>query len=175
MQGAPANVYASQGILPPPQNRPESIPTGQPVNGTWRDEGDFVVIEVNGQQLRLAKSALAPPQPAAASSMRVATGSVHGRLLQGGRPLVNCAVVIVPMHKDGATDNTGVREPISTVTDADGVYGFENVPVGSYKLTWLPAGTQQWIRRIEMKPDVFVHEGRDVTLKDIRFAIRTIN
>jgi hypothetical protein len=175
MQGAPANFYTSQGILPPLQNRPESIPAGQPVNGTWRDEGDFVVIEVNGQQLRLAKSALAPTQSTAGSSAQVATGSVHGRLLQGGRPLVNCTVVIVPMHKDGATDDTGIRQPISTVTDADGVYEFNNVPVGSYKLTWLPAGTQQWIRRIEMKPDVFVHEGRGVTLKDIRSAMRTIN
>jgi hypothetical protein len=175
MRVSQVDLHASEEILPSPQHPPESTPSGQPVNGTWRDEGDFVVIEVNGQQLRLAKSALAPPQPTAGSSVRVATGSVHGRLLQGGRPLVNCSVVIVPMHKDGATDDTGVRQPISTVTDADGVYGFENVPVGSYKLTWLPAGTQQWIRRIEMKPDVFIHEGQDVTLKDIRSAMRTIN
>ena len=107
--------------------------------------------------------------------VQIATGSVHGRLFQGGRPLVGCTVVIVPMHKDGATDDNGVRQPLSAITDADGVYGFENVPVGGYKLTWLPAGTTQWIRRIEMKPDVFVHEGQDVTLKDIRSAMQTIN
>jgi hypothetical protein len=174
-QNNPSWIPPSQGILPPPPARPESIVAGQPVNGTWRDEGDFVVIEVNGQQLRLAKSALAPTQPGAPSPVKISTGSVHGRLLQGGRPLANCTVVIVPMHKDGATDDNGIRQPISATTDADGVYGFENVPVGSYKLTWLPAGAQQWIRRIEMKPDVFVHERQDVTLKDIRSATRTIN
>jgi hypothetical protein len=164
-----------QGVLPPPHIAPESVPAGQSVNGTWRDEGDCVVIEVNGQQLRLAKSALGQQQAGPPSTARIAMGSVHGRLLQNGRPLTNCTVVIVPMHKDGAADDIGIRQPLSTVTDADGVYGFENAPVGSYKLTWLPAGTEQWIRRIEMKPDVFVHEGQEVTVKDIRTALRTIN
>ena len=52
---------------------------------------------------------------------------------------------------------------------------FEHVPAGEYKLTWLPAGAKQWIRRIAMRPDVIVHEGQDVTLKDIRMAQQTIN
>ena len=64
---------------------------------------------------------------------------------------------------------------MTAVTDAEGVFGFENVPVGSYKLTWLPAGATQWIRRIEMKPDVVVREGQDTTLREIRTALRTIN
>jgi hypothetical protein len=164
-------------FLTPPQFAPENPSVTSAVNGTWRDEGQFVVIEVNGQQLRLAKAALQQPPSAAPGpgQVQIATGAVYGRLLQRGRPLVGCAVVIVPMHKDGATDDNGLRQPLSATTDADGFYGFANVPVGGYKLTWLPAGTTQWIRRIEMKPDVFVHEGQDVSVKDIRTAMQTIN
>ena len=169
-------VAPTQYALPQPQAMPENIAPPAPVNGIWRDEGQYVIIEVNGQQLRLLKSALAQQQPAsAAGQIQIPTGSVHGRLLQRGQPLVNCQVVIVPMHKDGATDENGIRQPVTAVTDAEGVFGFENVPVGSYKLTWLPAGATQWIRRIEMKPDVVVREGQDTTLREIRTALRTIN
>jgi hypothetical protein len=161
--------------LPAPQQAPENIAPPPPVNGTWRDDGQYVIIEVNGQQLRLLKSALGQPPAPPAGQIQVATGTAHGRLLQKGRPLVNCQVVIVPMHKDGATDDNGFRQPVTAVTDADGIYVFANVPVGAYKLTWLPAGGTQWIRRIEMKPDVFVHEGQDTMVKDLRMALRTIN
>lgn len=168
---APPGAYP----LPLPPTGPEVIAPPQPVNGTWRDEGDYVVIEVNGQQIRLAKTALMPQPAPTTAPVGIAVGSVHGRLLQRGNPLVNCTVVIVPMHQDGATDDGGVRRPVSTVTDADGVYCFVNVPAGAYKITWLPAGTTQWIRRIEMKPDVFVREGEDHALRDVKMAIQTIN
>jgi hypothetical protein len=164
-----------QYTLPAPQRAPENIAPPPPVNGTWRDDGQYVIIEVNGQQLRLLKSALAQPPAPTAGQIQIPTGTVHGRLLQRGQPLVNCQVVIVPMHKDGATDDNGFRQPVTAVTDADGIYVFANVPVGAYKLTWLPAGGTQWIRRIEMKPDVFVHEGQDTMVKDLRMALRTIN
>ena len=95
-----------------------------------------------------------------------------GGCFQHARPLVGCNVVIVPMHADGATDDNGIRHPLSATTDSDGMYAFVNVPIGPYKLTWLPARTTQWIRRIEMKPDVFVREGQDTTLKDIGRALR---
>lgn len=176
MPGGQTFIPPGQQVLPP-QFAPENPSATPPVNGTWRDEGQFVVIEVNGQQLRLAKAALQQPSTAAPApgQAQIAVGAVHGRLQQRGRPLVGCAVVIVPMHKDGATDDNGLRQPLSATTDTDGFYSFANVPIGSYKLTWLPAGTTQWIRRIEMKPDVFVHEGQDVTIKDIRAALQTIN
>jgi len=64
-----------------------------------------------------------------------------------------------------------VRSPTAIASQA----ARKDVPVGAYKLTWLPAGATQWIRRIEMKPDVFVHEGQDTTVKDLRMALRTIN
>ena len=171
--GAQSSIPPAQYGLPQPAVASENVAAPQPLNGTFRDEGQFVVIEVNGQELRLAKSALGQqPEVRAVGRSQVAVGSVHGRLLQHGRPLVGCNVVIVPMHADGATDDNGIRHPLSATTDSDGIYAFVNVPIGPYKLTWLPARTTQWIRRIEMKPDVFVREGQDTTLKDIGRACR---
>ena len=48
---APPGQYA----LPQPLVRPENLPAPPPVNGTWRDDGQYVIIEVNGQQLRLGQ------------------------------------------------------------------------------------------------------------------------
>ena len=64
---------------------------------------------------------------------------------------------------------------MTTTTDADGTYRFENVPAGEYKLTWLPQGQNQWIRRIAMRPDIKVHAGETTNAKEIRVAMQTIN
>ena len=110
------------------------------------------------------------------AGVHAAEGTVHGRLLQRGYPLVNCYVVIAPWPKGDKSDSSvDTRIPLSTMTNDAGFYCFEHVPAGDYKLTWLPDGTKQWIRRIAMRPDVIVHEGQDVTLKDIRMAQQTIN
>jgi len=113
-------------------------------------------------------AALAPKPP---------EGSVHGRLQQGGAPLINCHVVLVPMerHRMGAYSYHDDGEPLVGITDNQGVYYFQHVPPGTYKLTWLPEGTNQWIRRIEMRPDVTVRAGQDAVVKDIRAAQQTIN
>jgi hypothetical protein len=49
------------------------------------------------------------------------------------------------------------------------------VTVGKYKLTWLPERTNQWIRRIDIKPDFVVHAGQAVYVNTISAALRTIN
>ncbi len=103
-------------------------------------------------------------------------GDVLGRLLNQGRPLVNCHVVIVPLQEvDGAMRTDEDRKPLTTVTDENGEFHFEDVPAGGYKLTWLPAGQRQWIRRIAMRPDVHVRNGEVTKLKEIRIALQTIN
>ena len=66
-------------------------------------------------------------------------------------------------------------QPLRTATDVQGVYRFENVPPGPYKLTWLPAGTNQWIRRIATRPDLTVRAHQTKHVKDISVALRTIN
>ncbi len=118
--------------------------------------------------------ALQDPRGAVNPSMM--GGAVSGRLLNGGRPLVNCHVVIVPLlEADGAIHADEDRKPLSTITDENGVFHFDGVPAGGYKLTWLPAGQKQWIRRIAMRPDVHVHNGETTVLKEIRIALHTIN
>ena len=67
------------------------------------------------------------------------------------------------------------RKPLTTVTDETGEYRFENVPAGEYKLTWLPQGQNQWIRRIAMRPDIKVHSGETTKAKEIRIAMQAIN
>jgi hypothetical protein len=103
-------------------------------------------------------------------------GAVSGRLLNKGRPLVNCTVVIVPFQEtESAVGVDEDRKSFSTVTDANGVFHFEGVPAGGYKLTWLPEGQRQWIRRIAMRPDVHVRYGETTVLKEIRIALQTVN
>jgi hypothetical protein len=145
---------------------------GQGVDGTWRDNPEYIIINIDGKEMKLLKSGPEPSQPACTPS-NAAEGTVQGRLLQNGAPLVNCRVVMVPLEREGLRDED--HEPMIGITNDQGVYRFEKVPAGKYKFTWLPEGTRQWIRRIQMKPDVIVRAGQNVVVKDIRAALRTIN
>ncbi len=169
------------------------------VDGTWREENDYVIIQLDGRELRLAKN------PVAASNQRGATaasasradsapisqtgfaiepsssatpagGSVRGRLLNRGRPLSNCKVSLLPLRRTASGYSLDERaEPYTGETDEDGVYRFENAASGPYKLFWLPRGQKSWIRRIEYKPDVTVRTGELSEIKEIRTALRTVN
>jgi hypothetical protein len=197
-------------------------PTTPTADGTWRDDGRYIIINIDGREMKLLKSTsesmqtrqaqptlperpefeLPTPLPAVPpgsdvyrlpptgpetigvgpvlgdappSSMATETGTVHGRLLQKGYPVTNCHVVIVPWPKGKSDESLDTRMPLTTTTDDGGCYCFEHVPPGEYKLTWLPAGSRSWIRRIAMRPDVIVHEGQDLELKDVRMALQTIN
>ena len=149
---------------------------GQTVDGTWREDGHYVIININGKETKLLKPATELNQRVVASQPSE-EGTVRGRLLQGQRPLANCHVVMMPIREEGRKtyvyDET--REPQTSTTNSDGDYFFEHVPAGQYKLTWLPQGTKQWIRRLVIKPDVVVHGGQEVSVKEIRFARATIN
>ena len=165
--------------------------TGQTASdGTWREEGEFVIINLGGRELRLRRTDSSPPAgsstvsvtesageavpPSAAKTS--AGGSVEGRLMNGRRPLKNCKVRLIPLRWAyfGYAVNPEIEPPIVT-TDAEGYYRFEEVPAGPYKLSWLPHGTRQWIRRLEFKPDVIVHKRETSHVKTIRAALRTIN
>jgi hypothetical protein len=148
---------------------------GLPVDGTYREDGQYVTITINGKEMRLVKppSELIPtPAP-----QTTGTGSVRGRLMQNGRPLVNCRVVIMPLQGEGKAYHFDPnREPLTATTDHEGIYSFEQVPIGQYKLTWLPDGTNQWIRRIAIRPDVVVRSsGEVVSINTIGAARQTIN
>lgn len=66
-------------------------------------------------------------------------------------------------------------QPLRTTSDVQGVYRFENVPPGPYKLARLPEGTNPWIRRVAMRPDSTVGANRTKHVKDVSVALWTID
>jgi hypothetical protein len=150
--------------------------TGQGVDGTWREDGRYVIINIDGKETKLLKPTLDASHGAVARQP-TEEGTVRGRLAQGQRPLANCHVALVPIKEAGKKTYVydEAREPLTAITDSDGNYYFDHAPVGQYKLTWLPEGTRQWIRRLVIKPDVTVHGGQAVIVKEISFAQSTIN
>jgi len=174
----------------------------QRVDGTWREENGFIIIKLNGQELRLAKSSsMTTPRPAlpeqstdlptilpvafSSDSQAITVdrtpqppvgGTVNGRLLHRGRPVSECQVSLIPLRRSfGGYQIDESAEPQSTITTVDGSYRFDHVSRGAYKLFWLPKGEQKWVRRIEYKPDVLVQIGKTARVKDIRTALRTLN
>jgi len=195
---------SSQASLTKAQPSTHTQTADNRVDGTWKEENGYVIINLNGQELRLAKSADTaavkpvdprPPRhdqtivPAAfstaseegvislnAATPAVAGGTVNGRLMHRGRPVAECRVSLIPLTKSfGGYQIDDRAEPQSSLTAADGRYRFEHVPRGAYKLFWLPKGEQSWIRRIEYKPDVVVRTGEVSRIKEIRTSLRTLN
>jgi len=174
-------------------------------DGTWREDGGFVIINLGGRELRLRKEGTSvrttshsvPSRRTAASANDAPAsspetdsrandlsrfvgsrgGSVTGRLLNRGKPLVNCRVALIPIGKAvfGGYDIDAKSKPQAAKTDETGHYQFDDVPSGLYKLFWLPAGTRSWIRRIQFEPDAIVRSGERVEIKTVRLAVRTVN
>jgi hypothetical protein len=159
-----------------PSQSGRRFPPGQLADGTWREDGRYIIINLGGQQVRLVKESPAQSPQGIPHQTDGCGAVVYGRLLNHGRPLANCQVMIRPMTKNflGYRFNTAVQ-PLRTTTDVQGVYRFENIPPGLYKLSWLPEGTNQWIRRIASRPDLTVRQQETTQVKDIPVALRTIN
>jgi len=150
----------------------------QGADGTWRQEGSFLIINLNGQQLRLANTNLQTPANTTPARVENNAGQVYGQLSHRSRPLVGCEVVLIPLRKtwDGyTTANRRDAKLFTATTDATGVYHFASVSPGRYKLKWRPAGEESWIRRAENRPDVHVRANETATIQKIRVALRTIN
>jgi hypothetical protein len=187
-QWSPAIVANDAGRVQPPQysasnqswSMPAPLPSVEPSGNQaapiaqmpqpLSGDGVFLLPPTETEAIGLGNPIHSP------TTFQTPEGKVRGRLLQRGYPLVNCYVVMVNMHKDDPTDPLSIgHEPLTTTTDEEGFYRFDHVPPGEYKITWLPIGTKQWIRRIALRPDAVVHEGEDVTVKDVRMALQTIN
>ncbi len=152
------------------------FPPGQHADGTWREDGRYIIIDLNGQQLRLVKESRTTGSQSAPNQTQGDGGTVCGRLLHKRQPLANCRVVIRPMIKTfGGHALHSAAQPLRTTTDAQGVYRFQNVPPGRYKLSWLPEATNRWVRRIAMRPDFTVRAHETTHVKDVPVALRTIN
>ena len=106
-------------------------------------------------------------------------GNVEGKILHSGSPLPDCQVKLQMLEKSGLLAKgyrpiDGAAE-IETVTDKDGVYHFENVSPGLYKLYWKPPSETSWVRRFKMEPDVIVEPGKNTNPKNIETLKRTLN
>ncbi len=173
--GPPSAASWERPVRLPPV-LPRSPAPGELADGTWREDGRYIIINLNGQQVRLVKEAQSPDAQGVPHRVEGTGGTVYGRLLNRGRPMKICQVIIRPVRKtfSGYTFRQAA-EPIRTTTDGQGVYRFENVPPGLYKLSWLPQATNQWIRKIAMRPDLTVRTQETTQVKDIPVALRTIN
>ena len=174
---APVRLPSTESPLPPGQAYLEPQRSlSQPVDGTWRNDGRYLILNVNGQELRLLKESQVDAPHSPPEEERLTGGTVQGHLLHQGRPLVNCQVALRPLTKGftGYQLNRSAQR-LRVTTDDRGAYVFWNVPAGPYKLTWLPEGTNQWIRRIAMRPDAVVRDGETVSVKEIRVALKTLN
>ncbi len=102
-------------------------------------------------------------------------GRVAGRMLHKGKPLQGCHVKIMILEKWGIFG--GIKKGIhfETITDDNGVYYFERIPPGGYKLYWKPPSESSWIRRLQMEPDIYVEIGERYYLPDRETNVRTLN
>ncbi len=102
-------------------------------------------------------------------------GRVVGRMLFKGKPLQGCEVKIQMLEKWGlfGKQEEGLR--LETVTDEDGRYIFEKVLPGGYKLYWKPPRESDWIRSINMEPDIFTEAGETYFLPDRETDVSTVN
>lgn len=180
----PAGSWQAPERLPP---REPTVPAGpmpagagpapgRPSGPAWRGDNRLFPEMPQSQAGEFGRSVPLPREHSRPPREEMGGGAVHGRLLNKGRPLVNCHVVLVPMHQEkGAYCFDSDRRVLSTTTGQDGVYYFEDAAAGEYKLTWLPEGQTRWIRRIAMRPDIKVRSGQATTAKEIRVALQTIN
>lgn len=147
-----------------------------PADGSWREEGQWIILNLNGQEFRLIKSE-SPEEPRpSANPAAAAGGGVVGRLSHRNQPLAACEVALIPLrHTWTGYHIARSPEPVTTKTDADGTYRFAGVPPGQYKLKWRPSGAESWIRRAEIEPDVRVRANETSHVQEIRVALRTIN
>ncbi len=113
----------------------------------------------------------AEQHPQAVRSPTQAVGNVKGRMLRSGVGLAQCRVKLVRLMKMQSLGNmlTTVRTgtEFETVTNENGIYRFEALPVGEYKMKWELPGDEGWIRRLRDKSDVTIKEGKTIILKPI--------
>lgn len=106
-------------------------------------------------------------------------GRVQGVILWKGKPLANRSVKIVltkytgfspaaikRMFSGNKEKSSGQEIVLSTPTDSQGKYVFEQVPPGQYRLFWMPDTKTGWVHRMREKPDFEVISGK-LTIQNI--------
>ena len=108
----------------------------------------------------------------------VPIGSAEGQILRSGQGLAGCKIKLTRILKPQSVVemfNT-IKEgaEFTTVTDEQGKYAFEKLPVGAYKLKWQLPDDTGWIRRLRDKPDAIVAEGETAVFKSVETSRRLV-
>jgi hypothetical protein len=119
----------------------------------------------------------------ASEVLAASTGKIRGKVLAGGNPLANCDVRLsrlpdfsVAAFRSSSSDkSTSEKNEFVARTDSQGRYFFKELPPGSYRIAWRPAGHVNFVRRLKSEPDVELSAGEVVEYKDIEVNVATIN
>ena len=79
-------------------------------------------------------------------------------------------VIAQRRYVSGSTSWRDGRVEFQTVTSAEGLYRFENIPEGKYALKWQLPGEEGWIRRLHKEADVTVEPGRTHVIKSVNMS-----
>ncbi|MBI1991717.1 MAG: hypothetical protein HYS71_00555 [Candidatus Omnitrophica bacterium] len=166
----------------------------------WEDQGDYLVISLPKERIAPPPTAIAEGASGFAtaasleeglagtgvkgrrSAVGVLIGNATGRVTQRGRPLADCRVKLSPIQGPateltrllGAKTSQGSgQNAVEVTTGSDGVYLFEDVPIGDYDISWLPAGSAHWLGWLSDKPDVTVRAGEITQQGDTDLADRS--
>ncbi len=161
----------------------------------WEDQGDYLVISLPKERIAppptttaegtagfapvasLAEGLAVTGVKGQRSAIGILTGNVTGRVLQHGRSLPGCRVKLSAIQGAateltqllGAKTSQGSGENVvEATTGSDGVYLFENVPIGNYDISWLPVGSTHWLGWLSDKPDVTVRAGEITQQGDMK-------
>ena len=112
-----------------------------------------------------------------AKAIRENTGKVTGKIFRHGKPYPGCKIMIVAISTERFLLQKVIKrgEQLETITDEYGKYYYDNVNPGTYKLFWKPPYEKSWIRRLDMKPDVYVMPGKTAFPKTIEISRRVVN
>lgn len=101
-------------------------------------------------------------------------GSVEGRIVRRGVGEPEARVKLVRWVEEasllGVFKELKKGAEFEATTDHEGRYAFQDIPVGSYQVKWLPKGGDAWIRRLSEKPDVKVVKGKTVTAPAVELS-----
>ncbi|MBI3011437.1 MAG: hypothetical protein HYY58_02960 [Candidatus Omnitrophica bacterium] len=152
----------------------------------WEDQGDYLVISLPKERIAPPPTATGEEASGFAtaasleeglagtgvkgqhSAVGILTGNVTGRVLQHGRPQSGCRVKLSAIQGTateltrllGAKTSQGSgQNTVEVTTGSDGVYLFEDVPIGDYDISWLPPGATHWLGWLSDEADVTVRSG----------------
>lgn len=110
-----------------------------------------------------------PPSP---------TGDVEGRLVFMNKGIAGCHVKLVRLLESqsflGIMNEVRLGTEFETVSDGEGRFRFQAVPLGPYRLFWQVPGDIGWIRRLREKPDAIVETGTATRVPDIDLRRRPV-